>query len=115
MQEGTEVALVAEPPDHARKACLELSLAEPRGPVDEIGDRIEAADCKPAVAIDHDQLGGRRPNGHGCCEPGGRNHQAEPEPLKLPLAPRCGHSLADHAAIRLRFGRKATVITCPTG
>src|SRR5262245_19375773 len=45
---------------------------------------------------------------------------AAPTPIglrepSLPLSPPCGHSLAGHAAIRLRFGRKVEVSMCATG
>src|SRR5262245_59345373 len=53
----------------------------------------------------------------GAMEPlprGGKSDRIARKP-SLPLSPPCGHSLAGHAAIRLRFGRKVEVSMCATG
>src|SRR5262245_26338427 len=53
----------------------------------------------------------------GAMEPlprGGKSDRIARKP-SLPLSPPCGHSLAGHAAIRLRCGRKVEVSMCPTG
>src|SRR5215831_17256761 len=47
--------------------------------------------------------------------PRGANSDRIAEKPSLPLSPPCGHSLAGHAAIRLRFGRKVEVSMCATG
>src|ERR1700730_11234589 len=59
--ERRPVALVAEAPDHPSEGVLEVILSRHRGPVDEIGDRIEAEDREPAVAVGHDLLRRLRP------------------------------------------------------
>src|SRR5262249_60708151 len=106
----------AKAPDDAGEGMLDPIFSDERGPLDEIGDRIEAADSEPAVAVGDDLFGGRRlrfrrPSGEG--RDNGDEHPARVG--ELSPAPRCGHSIADDAAIRLRFGRKANVSAYATG
>src|SRR5215813_9120927 len=121
--ERGSVALVAKAPDHPREAILVVIPPRNRGPIDEIGDWIEAEDGEPAVAVGHHLLGRCRPApGNGAeraCKRGTDNEHGggppSPEQRTFLPTPPCGHSLADDAAIRLRFGRKARVAVCATG
>ena len=56
--EGGAVALVAEPPHRTGVGKLEGPAADERVAIGEVGDRVEAGDRDPAVAVDHDILGG---------------------------------------------------------
>ena len=62
-REGRAVALIVEAPDRAGVAVLEFRPARDRLAVGEIGDRIDAVDREPGVAVDHDALGGRGARG----------------------------------------------------
>src|SRR5262249_17833163 len=109
-----------------REDILVGVLSGDRGAIDEVGDRIEAVDGETAMALGDDLLRGRRPDRRDrATQRGGQrrgtNHPAREGKPELSLTPRCGHSLANHAVIRLRFGRKAGVTQaltwrmCPSG
>ena len=112
--EGAEIAGIAKSPDHPGMPVLEFALPECRRAVGEIGHGVEAVDGQPAVAVDHDVLGGRgrdRQRRREHPQQGeGRNCSAGAPKSYLPWVPPCGHSIADPVAIRLRSCRKPRLL-----
>src|SRR4029079_11504404 len=61
--EGGTIAFVAETPDGAGFARLEIGQPLRRHGIREIGDGIEALDGESGIAVHHHPLGGRGPRG----------------------------------------------------